>query len=175
MGWSGKRVEGTIRRGDEPMIDVASLMAGLTFFRQARIDGGVRTGIMLGESTILHRFEEGGADNDPALVWFVDLRCNGSGLPVDAEGARRWLIEHEGIIRGGFTRFAGELQAGADVDSYPLQWEGFKGAPDGVQMKIVCGATRRVDALRLADVLNDVAARWRQMIEELSPAIAISL
>src|SRR4051794_4076762 len=122
------------------MIDLASLMAGLTFFRQARIDGGVRTGVMIGEFTVLHRFEEGSADHDPALIWSVDLRCNGSGLPVDAEGARRWLLEHEGIIRRGFVRFADELQAGVDVDPYPLQWEGFEGTPEGVQMRIVCSA-----------------------------------
>jgi hypothetical protein len=85
------------------------------------------------------------------------------------------LLDHEGIIRDGFTRFASELQAGADPDSYPLQWEGFQGAPDGVQMKIVCGATRRFDALRLADALNDVATRWRQLIEVLSPTSPITL
>jgi hypothetical protein len=157
------------------MIDLASLMAGLTFYRQARRDGGVRTGVMLGENTVLHRYEEGDEDHDPALVWSVDLRCNGSGLPDDVEGARRWLLQHEGIIRRGFERFADELQAGADVDPYPLQWEGFEDAPDHVQMKIVCGAVRRVDALRLADVLRDVATHWRPRIEELSPTNSISL
>ena len=41
---------------DLPKI-MADLLEGLTFFRQEREDGGVRTGIMLGMSTIFERFE----------------------------------------------------------------------------------------------------------------------
>ena len=40
-------------------------MPNLTFYRQARIDGGIRTGIELDEDTVFEYFEEGGSEPDP--------------------------------------------------------------------------------------------------------------
>jgi hypothetical protein len=147
------------------MIDLSSLFAGLTFFRQKRLDGGIRSGIMLGENTVLDRFEEGEGDYDPALIWSVDLRCSGEGLPDTAEGARQWLLDHENLIQDGFRHYADYLRAGSDVTgAYLLQWSDFQSTPPGVQMVIACGAMRRVDALSLGSVIEETGKRWRELI-----------
>src|SRR3954451_9524953 len=99
-------------------------MPDLTFYRQKRVDGGVRTGIDIDGVTVCEDFEEGDEERDPALRWYVDLRCSGDSLPHDADLAREWLLEHEEMIRDGFSRYASQLAAGADRDDYPLQWSG---------------------------------------------------
>jgi hypothetical protein len=152
------------------MIDLSSLFAGLTFFRQKRLDGGIRSGIMLGENTVLDRFEEGEGDDDPALIWSVDLRCSGKNLPDTTEGAQRWLLDNEDLIQDGFRRYADYLRAGSDVTGpYLLQWSDFQSTPPGVEMVIVCGAMRRVDALLLGSVIEETGKRWRELILSLTP------
>jgi hypothetical protein len=145
-------------------------MPKLTFYRQGRADGGFRTGIELDGETAFGRFEEGGPEPDPTLLWYVDLRCSGPGLPEEAEAARRWLLDHEETIRGGLSECASELEAGRDVELYPLLWDKFPDAPPGVAMTIACATNRRIWALSLPKLLEDVAAHWRERIERLEAA-----
>jgi hypothetical protein len=153
----------------DPSESMASWMAGLTFYRQRRMDGGLRTGIMLGESTVLGHFEEGGEDYDPSLLWSIDLRCDGPTLPSSAEGARQWLLAHESIIKDGFERYAEHLRAGSDpTGAFLLEWADFPNRPQDVAMKIVCGAMRRIDALSLARELRFIGENWRSLIVGLA-------
>lgn len=149
---------------------LADLMAGLTFFRQERVDGGIRTGIMLGGTTVLERFEGKGDEYDPSLAWSIDLRCNGLSLPTTANDARNWFLAHEAEIREGFMRYADQLGAGSDPTGiFLLEWSDFPNPPPGVAMKIVCGALRRVDALYLASRLKFVGEYWATLVGELEP------
>jgi hypothetical protein len=132
-------------------------MHELTFYRQKRVDGGIRTGIDLDGVTVLEDFESGEAERDPALRWYVDLRCEGDALPGEADSAREWLVGQEDLIREGFRAYAAQLAAGADPDDYPLQWSEFQHLPPGVKMSIACSAIRRVDARELNHVLEDIA------------------
>lgn len=143
-------------------------MTKLTFYRQLRADGGVRTGVKLDEVTVLGSFEEGEADPDPALIWFVDLRCRGDGLPADPEDARDWLLDQAGIIREGFAACARDHRDGIDPDIYPLVWDKFPSAPEGVRMEIISTAARHDAARKLADVLNDLGAHWENYVESLA-------
>lgn len=145
----------------------------LTFYRQARVDGGMRSGIELDGNTIYGRFDEGNPEYDPTLLWYVDLRCEGPGLPHEPEDARQWLLSNSRIIREGFQRCAEELRAGSDPDIYPVIWEEFTDVPEGVSMKIAFTAIRRVDAIHLSQRMSEVAAHWEEMIERLSPASAV--
>ncbi len=154
---------------DGPMVDLSSLYAGLAFYRQKRADGGIRTGIMIKGDTVLGRFEDGQDDYDPSLVWSVDLRCFGSGLPESGEEGRQWLLDHESIIREGFDRYSDDLCAGSDVTGpYLLEWSRFPRPVPGVELKIACGALRRIDALSLAGILAEISLHWRDLIEGLS-------
>src|SRR4051812_22412222 len=151
-------------------VEIAA-MPELTFYRQKRVDGGVRTGIDLDGVNVCEEFEEGHEERDPALRWYVDLRCSGEGLPSDADSAREWLLEHEKLIRDGFSRYANQLAAGADPDDYPLQWSDFQPPPQGVQMSIACSAIRRVDAREVNQVVRDIAEHWSERIERLCATV----
>lgn len=143
-------------------------MPNLTFYRQKRSDGGVRTGIQIDNDTVFSHFEEVDEEYDPTLLWYVDLRCQGQGLPDDPEAARQWLLDHEEIIEQGFERYAQEIRTGFDPDLYPLEWGHFDNLPEGVQARIVCSAIRRIDALNFSEVLRDIGAHWRDRIEDLA-------
>lgn len=158
-------------------------MPFLTFYRQKRSDGGVRTGVELGveleggdigSETILDRFEMGEGDRDPALLWFVDVRCEGPGVPNDAEAARQWLLSTGPIIMEGFTHFADRLRrVGSDLDDYPLRSADIPDGGDGVERMIVCSAIRRLDARGLAEILDDIRLHWVERIEAMIVDLAL--
>ena len=151
---------------------LAELKKGLSFYRQERVDGGLRTGIMLGMTTIFERFEIEGEEWDPSLAWSVELRCGGSSLPTDAEGVKPWLLAHEAQIKKGFRRFSRLLAAGSDpTGSYPLQFDDFQGLPTEITMKIVCTALRRYDAYFLAEHLVYVSEHWTDLVSHLESTL----
>lgn len=151
-------------------------MSELTFYRQLRMDDGARTGIELDRVSLFEQFEAGNPDDrDPALRWYVDLRCRGEGLPRNPEAARQWLLDHADLIRDGFRRFADRLVAGADPDEYPLEWSDFQGLPAAVQMTIAASAMRRVDAREMGLVLRDIAEHWSERIHALDREPAVSV
>lgn len=142
-------------------------MAKLIFYRQKRYDGGIRMGLDLNSEEIAHHFEEGRSERDPALLWYVDLRCEGPGIPDDPEAAADWLVDHAPSIREGFARFAEKLKIGADPDLYSLYWNEFPDVPEGVSMVIACSAARRVDGREMSSVLADIGARWNELLRML--------
>ncbi len=151
---------------------LAELTAGLTFFRQERIDGGVRTGLMLGIETVFERFEISGEEYDPTLAWSVDLRCNGPSLPTQPPEAKAWLLANQNLIRDGFLRYAEQLSVGSDPTGIKLlEWSDFQLAPPGVQLKIVCGALRRVDALFLSTKVKFVGEHWSELVQGLESTL----
>ena len=149
---------------------LAGLKQGLSFYRQERVDGGIRTGIMLGMATIFERFEIEGEEWDPSLAWSVELRCGGPSLPTDVNAVKPWLLALEEPIKEGFRRFSDRLSAGSDpTGDYPLQFEDFPDLPPEVSMKIVCTALRRYDAFFLAEHLNQVREHWSDLVRDLEP------
>jgi hypothetical protein len=147
-------------------------MVMLIFYRQVREDGGIRTGIELNGTTVFERFESGGDDHDPALVWYVDIRCEGTNLPQMAEEARDWLQRHGMYVRDGLPVLADKLRAGVDVGSYPLRWQ-VPNLPEGVRITVVCSALRRVPGLEIANVLNEISDRWEELVKDLPSVHAL--
>ncbi len=145
-------------------------MAKLVFYRQKRYDEGIRTGIELDDDRVANWFEPGTNGTDSALLWYVDLRCEGAGVPDDPELVLDWLQEHSSIIRDGFRRYAEQLRSGFDPDIYSLKWSEFKDVPPDVTMKIVCSAIRRVDALEMGSHLSEIATNWDSIIGSLRSA-----
>ncbi len=144
-------------------------MSELTFYRQRRMDGGLRTGIDVDGELAFGLFEEGTQDNDPRLRWFVDLRCEGQKLPHSPRGARKWLLDHGDAIGEGFVLFAEEMRVGIDLDIVSLAWDRFPNAPKDVTMKIVLSAIRRVDAREMAGVVHETGLHWKDLIRGLKP------
>ncbi len=143
-------------------------MPDLTFYRQKRYDGGIRTGVELDGLTLSRHFVSPRGERDPSLLWFVDLRCSGSGIPDDPAAAFDWLQEHAAVIREGFRRYSDKLEVGADVDRYPLEWTDFGEAIPGVEMKIACSAVRRVEAREIAVVIAEIGVRWQEFLDQLA-------
>jgi hypothetical protein len=146
-------------------------MPHLTFYRQKRIDGGIRMGLELDQETLFEEFEEGGPESDPVLVWYVDLRCDGPGVPGTAAAAWSWLLDNEDRIVEGFWKCAREYLTGIDPDAYPLLWSDFPNPPPDVRLTIAYAALRRLDGRALVAVLNDVAEHWAERIRGMNPAV----
>jgi hypothetical protein len=140
-------------------------MSSLVFYKQFRKDGGVRIGVEVDETTVLHQFTKGSEESDPALDWYADLRCEGRSLPQDPEEVRAWLLDHSAVIQKGFEQVADELEAGMDLDFCPLQRE--IGAVPSVKMRIVCSAVRRLGAREIARDLARIARQWKTTIRNL--------
>jgi len=140
-------------------------MSTITFCRQARRDGSVRTGIEIDQNTVLARFEQGKSDTDPALVWYVDVKFRGNGLATTPQVARAWLIRQEKAVTRLLNALADEIPAGIDPSDWPLKRE--RTLASGIRMVVVCSAVRRVEAAHLAEILRDLAAGWRKRLEAL--------
>ncbi len=141
-------------------------MSSIVFFRQRREDGGTRTGIDINGRTVLDHFEEGKGEPDPALLWYVDVRCEGARLPGTAESAQEWLINQAPAIGRGIHDLAGKLTAGIDSDAWPLQHALRR--IGGVRITIACSAMRRVEAQQIASVLRDIARHWGERLAGLT-------
>ncbi len=149
-------------------------MSELIFYRQARIDGGVRTGIELDGMTLAERFENESSEPDPVLVWYVELRCEGPGIPEISAEAYRWLIDHSREISEGFARCATETSVGVDPDSYPAFWRDFDNTPPDTQWVIVYSALRRIDSRQLSQILAEIGLTWPDLIQNLKPQPILS-
>lgn len=143
-------------------------MTKLMVYRQERQDGGIRTGMEVDGLTVLHHFQLGSSDSDPALAWFVDVRAEGRSLPHDPQAAREWFLAQADTIHDGLTQLATDLRAGMDFDAWPLQ-RSIENAPKGVRLTIACSAVRRVQARDIARTLLDVAKHWSSYLRELEP------
>ena len=141
-------------------------MSTITFYRQARRDGGVRTGIEIDNDTVLARFERGGQESDPALVWYVDVRLQGKRLPTDPEAARSWLLRHGKSVARILRQMADEVPLGIDPGDWPLRKTGRVDA-SGVKVTVSCSAMRRVDAQSISNELRDIAQHWDKRVAEL--------
>jgi hypothetical protein len=143
-------------------------MSTITFYRQARQDGGVRTGIEIDRNTVLARFDAGGEDADPALLWYVDVECKGKSLPSDAGGARDWLIANRKAIQSALNQLAAEVAVGIDAEAWPLH-RVVPGIPGGIQVRISCSAIRRLQARDISQVLRGISTRWESYVKAMRP------
>lgn len=149
----------------------SNTMPQLTFYRQKRRDGGVRTGIDVDGETLLHEFRDGSEDIDPALQWWADVRCKGARLPTEPSAAREWFLAHAEPIQAGLKTLAAEIRPGVDFDAWPVLWKMPK-PPRGTQITIACCASQRLPARKIAAMLAELADTWRETIQGLPEAAA---
>lgn len=145
-------------------------MTTLLFYRQARRDGGIRTGVEFRETPIAEVFEEGTGDFDPVLRWYLDLRCDGDGVPSDPEQAIDWLASLGSVVRTGAFAFAQELLAGLDHDIYTFSYNRFEGVPQGVSLSLNAKVNCRSAGQELASVLVLLARNWEETLLSLKSA-----
>jgi hypothetical protein len=150
-------------------------MSMLTFYRQARADGGLRTGVDLDGVTLLETFEPGGEEHDPTLLWYLDLRCEGNDLPAEPETAQEWLRENAEAIRNGLAACADELAVGLDLSGEDLQpyERSLPRQPDGSRLRIYVSAIRRHEARQIAGELRSLSRTWDHVLRELRPLVSV--
>lgn len=147
-------------------------MASLSFYRQQRVDGGVRTGIELDEATLLGRYELGEGEEDPILLWVIDLRCEGEELPVtDSAGARAWFLKNRLIFVSALEQLADTLKPGIDPDDsvlYPVAspWP-------GLRILIAVSCSRRLAGYAMAEHLREFGQHWEEILTGLQEPILL--
>ena len=159
-------------------------MPELTFFYNARHDGGIRTGIELdGKSTLLVGFQAGPPEmeDDPmgsALLWYVDIRCRGRTLPRDPEGAREWFLRNLGHFQQGLEELAEEIKAGTDDDAPLRLMKPPPGSADAqgedLSIEYACSSIRRVKGRELADVVLDVSKHLRDHLIQVDAVVPVA-
>lgn len=147
-------------------------MPDLTLYRQARADGGVRTGLSIDGVTVAQSFEEGNAEHDPRLVWFVDVRCRGRSLPSEAGDLIDWLSAQSTPIVAALQALADSLSVGVDSDYVPGEWP-IRSLPKGVVGRVVYSSIRIVDARGMAKNVHSVAKAWPAILDQLRPERAV--
>jgi hypothetical protein len=143
-------------------------MHEFSVFEQERCDGGVRTGISLDGELCWHNFQEGDAEEDPALRWYIDVRGEGDAVADDPVELHRWLRSDDvsALIREALLELAARVVVGIDQGSWPLQHE-VANAPAGVRILLVTSATRRMESLSISEVIRRFAQDWPGMLDAL--------
>ena len=141
-------------------------MPSIVFYRQQRQDGGVRTGVEIDRETLVGHFEEGSDAFNPLLTWYVDVECEGPGLPTTEANVRGWLLSHAPMVTGGLRMVADEIGLGHDPDVWSFQREVPNG-PEGVRITITCAANRRAESRQLAAIVRTLADDFTAIVDHL--------
>jgi hypothetical protein len=142
-------------------------MSKIAFFRQQRVDGAIRSGIMIDDELVFHQLEnENVAEPDPVLLWFVNVGVEGDDLPDDPDEARQWLIDHSTAISDLLLKEGRSISAGIDHPSWPL----IKHVPlpaNGRLVRIGYAAMERVAASEMGVHLQEVAREFESVVQSL--------
>jgi hypothetical protein len=138
------------------------------------VDGGMRTGIDIDGEPAWQVFREPRANEpDAALLWYVDVRCKGGGIPKDREAARSWLTRNATPIKSALQSLADKLRVGYDDESWPYQHT-VRGGPSNTSIRIVCSSVRGLEIGELSKSLRELGDNWEGILDSLEPAEAIS-
>lgn len=146
-------------------------MPELSLFRQGRADGGVRSGLMIDGISALQRFEAGDREDDPALLWYVDVVVEGKSLPRDPDLAREWFLRHREVLQEALSATADKFRGGFDKDQGPSQVpiSTLSRSVKGAKGWIIVFAVRRKSALEISKQLGELARDWDEVLQELEP------
>ena len=148
-------------------------MRKISFYRQERWDGGVRTGIEVDGYVVLQSFVEGEEGADPALLWYIDVRCKGANLPAEPAKVRLWLLDQGSIIRPGLKQLAVHIRAGVDAEGWPLLWP-MSNSPRGVRITVAVSAVERLTAWAIAEKVTEIADHWEAHLKKLEPVESLN-
>ncbi len=143
-------------------------MSQLTYYCQARIDGGIRTGIDVDGATVLARYKPGMDEHDPSLKWYVDVRCDGPALPTDGEDARHWLVENANLIKDELLCAGRQIELGFDTETRPFERR-VESTPAGTTILIVASAQQRTLGRDMAPTLKGLADELESSLHDLEP------
>jgi hypothetical protein len=142
-------------------------MSKIAFFRQQRVDGAIRCGIMVDDELVFHALEnENVANPDPVLLWFVGIAVEGDDLPDEPEAARHWLIERGPAISELLMKEGQSISAGIDHPSWPRV--NYVPLPACERLlRIHYAAMERVAASEMGVHLQEVAREFESVVQSL--------
>jgi hypothetical protein len=149
-------------------------MATIWYYKNGRFDGGIRTGLDINDDRVFQRFVPGSEPEDPALEWFVDIKCEGPTLPTDPDIARDWFLAHVPLFQQRLEEVADRLDVGIDELSLPFV-KSWPDADQGVAVQVRCSAIRRLSGLEIAHRLRTVASELEADVRSLPPAELVAL
>ena len=142
-------------------------MPTIGFYRQARFDRAVRSGVTVNDETALHLFEPGDDEANPAILWFVEVLFEGRQLPTETEEVQHWLLAAKPHVQDALREAAAQLEVGVDKDVFPYEHVASK-PPEGVKITVRCSAVRRLEGLQIARHLASVGRAWTRIIKALN-------
>ena len=148
-------------------------MPTLTYYKNVRNDGGVRTGVGLNGETVLEDFVEGRQEPDPILVWYVDLLFESSKVPKEAEAIRAWLATMGNYVKQGLDEIATKMEVGIDQQWNPFSYPLLR-TPTGVKITMSGAAMNRVRIEDFAQHLREIKQEWDKSLRRLKSPIPSS-
>jgi hypothetical protein len=142
-------------------------MSKLLIYRQKRLDGGVRTGVELNGEILAEELVAGSAERNPTLLWFVDVRGDGAGIPDDPDVLWEWLGRSSSIIKNGLESYAAGLAEGIDSDIHVVTKSDLASLPDDVYIAVACSALRRSDGRAMGRIVREFADEWDHILAHL--------
>ena len=146
-------------------------MTEITFYRQKRRDGSIRSGLHCSGPFDLESFEPGPADiaDDPyapVLDWIIDLQLDVPEEPIDAESGRRILLACSEPISSQLNQKIADLGVGFDT-SLPVTLTDFDQLPVGYQCRLNCSISNRFKGAAFIAILRDFASSWPEYCQKL--------
>ncbi|MCI0682748.1 MAG: hypothetical protein L0Y71_11665 [Gemmataceae bacterium] len=143
------------------------------YFKNVRQDGGVHVGFSVNDVMLYEDYRVNDEAPDPALIWYVDIECESSGVPRSPEEIRRWFAGRAGQIDQVFGELIAKMEIGVDADLVPFRVERkFEDSFGGVVVRVSGSAMRRVRVPEVASYLQQTRDSWLQQLEELPPVAA---
>jgi hypothetical protein len=140
-------------------------MPGLKYFKNARSDGGIRTGVALDDDVVLEEFKEG-REPDPALLWYVDVVFESDDIPADIEAVRQWLLRQRSWLATALEEIASKLEIGVDQDWSPFSYV-LGHAPRGIKATLSGAAMKTVRVVDFAEHLRHIKDQWTRDMRRL--------
>jgi hypothetical protein len=140
-------------------------MPSVTFFRNARRDGEIHSGVSLDDDLILESWKNQAEDRDPVLDWFVEFEIDSPEAPASVDHIRAWLPKQAAAIDEALASAARELEVGMDGGVAPFQ---FRTTRQGAAIEVRGAASRRVRSTDIARHVEELRAGWRTDLMEMS-------
>jgi hypothetical protein len=138
-------------------------MSEVTFYHTEREDNGRRTGLAVNGFIPegMETFVPGDDDDfNPAIRWYVDVRCPVEKAPKSVRNLRVWFQEHADRIQAALEEVALRLEAGLDQVGSPWSFE--MDSPMG-SVHVSVSAQRRYEAQHISESIRRVLkSDWKE-------------
>lgn len=123
--------------------------------RHVRADGGITDHLSVGDREVAYNAV--GVEDDPRLVWWVDLETEAaSGTPP-----RRAFLQRRGELQTRLEELAESVEVGIDPDGWPAT---VRAADDGFEVLVRVSSVRRFGGGELAAELRGLGDQLESII-----------